>query len=238
MTTTASQLRVSVLALLGDSTQQIWSSDDEIYAAIEDAMYDFLRRTKLKWRRAALDDVDGQATYTIPASYSFEQIDRAEYDYWVCSPVTGRVAMSSRGYFESAGNRPFSYMMDGDGALVLRKLGVPEANSTNTFYIEFIELWKLDDLDPGGTVIDLPERYLPYIMDYVMRDLLTRDGDGQDLKFADWFDSRYEFGVELATRRTLVYQQRRIARVGSDGRVGPSYGRAPGTLPPWYPAIK
>jgi hypothetical protein len=133
---TPAELATLILSELGDPTESIWTSA-EIIDYIQTALWDFKARTLYQWVQRPLDDFAGQATYPIPQDYGFHQMDRVTWDDWVVNPVVPRATMSGNGYFETTGNRPLSYMMEGDGVDVVRKIGVPATDTTNECIIEF-----------------------------------------------------------------------------------------------------
>lgn len=124
MTYTATELAAAISGELGDSDHSIWT-EPLLLDYIEDTLYDFKMRTFCDWRRMPLNNIIGQATYPIPDSYDFHQLERAEEDYWAVTGIPPRVQMAMNGYFESAANRPLSLMMQGDGIQTIRKIGVP-----------------------------------------------------------------------------------------------------------------
>ena len=220
----------SVLSMLGDSDETLWSASD-LYYYLQDGLYDFQRQTLCTWKRSPLNDVEGQATYNLPAD--FHLMDRAEYDGWVCSPVGPRDAMANRALFESTGNRPLSYMISGDGTSVLRKIGVPAEDSTDKYFIEYFAVGpELTD----ETEIPIPARYLRYLSFYILAQAYEADGDGQNLSLSDFWKTWYQRGVDLAKARSEDFAKQRIARLGRD--IVGTTRRDPGTLPAWYPAVK
>lgn len=234
-TTTPTILADFVLGELGDSTQTIWTQA-EILTYVQKVLYDFKTRTLITWKRLPLNDVADEATYVIPTSYNFHQMDRAEWDYWAVNPFPARQLMAVNGRFETSGQRPLSYLMEGDGIDTLRKIGVPTAASTNTFMIEF---FAVGDLIDANAAIEIPTRYLIYISHGVKAKAYRRDGDGQSLKMADFWNARYEDGIEMVMRRKERLVRRRISNIGNDGKVPRSSRvRDPGTLPPYFPKVE
>ncbi len=234
---TGGQLADAILNELGDPEESIWSKADDIIPFIQDVVYDFVTRTFMIWKRLPLPDVLGQATYTIPASYNFHQMDRAEYDYWAVSPTPARQLMAQNGAFETAGNRPLTFLMEGDGINTLRKIGVPTTSDSTKFQIEF---FAVGDVVTDAGVIALPPRYLlSYVASGVKAKAYQMDGDGQSLKLAELWSFAYEDGVKMAQRRRDLFFSRRISNIGSDGKVPTSYrSRNPGTLPPYFPKVE
>jgi len=135
-TTTPTNLADFVLAELGDSDQTIWTQA-EILTYVQRTLHDFMTRTLCLWKRYSLSDVAGQSTYVIPAAYNFHQMDRAEWDSWAVNPVPMRQLMAGNGRFETSGQQPLSYLMEGDGIATLRKIGVPTANDAASTASDF-----------------------------------------------------------------------------------------------------
>lgn len=234
-TVTPSNLADYILEELGDSQATVWTQT-EIIGYIQKVIYDFKSRTLCSWKRLALNDVADQATYPIPESYNFHKMDRVEYDYWAVRPVVPRAEMAGNGYFETAGNRPLAYMMEGDGLNVLRKIGVPTADSTNLFYIEY---FSIGAIVTGGVAIDLPLRYLIHIAHGVKAKAYEKDGDGQSIKMAAYWKARYEDGIQTCLRRKDRFFRRRISNIGNDGKIPLSARRRdPGSLPAYFPKVE
>lgn len=234
---TPNELAALILGEMGDSDQTIWTTA-EMLDLIEESLYDFKMRTLCDWRRAALNDVLNQATYVIPDSVNFHQLDRAEYDSWVVDARPPRVQMAINGYFETAKNRPFSLMMQGDGIKTLRKIGVPVANSA-LFIIEYFSIGIATSAAPTTDIADIPLRYLSYVARRVKAEAYKRDGDGQSLKMAKFWTDWYEDGIQMLERRRERMYRRRVSNIGSDGKVRDGASkRDPGSLPAYYPAIK
>lgn len=224
-------LASAVLTMMGDDAESLWTASD-LYAYIQDGVYDFQRKTLCTWRRTPIGDIENQATYALPTD--FYHLDRVEYDGWLCTSVSPRDAMSNRGRFESTGNRPLSFMMSGDGLRVIRKLGVPVEDAPDKFYVEYFAAGpELDD----ETEIPLPSRYLRYLSFYVMAQAYESDGDGQNMELSNFWQAWYERGVELAKTRAEAYTKQRIARLGRDIVRSSQIRRDPGTLPPWFPSV-
>jgi hypothetical protein len=234
-TTTPTNLADFVLGELGDSDQTIWTQA-EILTYIQRVLYDFKARTLITWKRLPLNDVAGVATYVMPLSYNFHQMDRAEYDFWPVTPTPARQLMAMNGRFETSGQRPLSYVMEGDGIATLRKVGVPPAATANKFMIEF---FAVGDSIAADAAIEIPSRYLVYVSFGVKAKAYKRDGDGQSVKMSQFWESRYEDGIEMVRRRRERLAHRRIGNIGNDGKVPESYRvRDPGTLPPYFPKIE
>jgi len=393
MTLTPNELAASILGELGDTEETIWTTAG-VLDYIEKALYDFKMRTLCSWKRMPLNNIIAQATYPIPDSYNFHQLDRAEEDYWAVNAIPPRVQMATNGYFETTGNRPLALMMEGDGLDVVRKIGVPTTSagvdedlvicgngatepvpgvtstpwstpenitmngggvagmdvtpnqyseylvasdfdfdvpaepvevqaitiqmncvsafdiagnlqlvkngtlvaqksvtpppslgavtalftpvdwgsfisttddlvdlevrfffrdssaskamavdyigafySTSRFIIEFYSTGAAVASIPD-TAIDLPRRYLTYIAYRCKAEAYSKDGDGQSLKLAAYWDSRYEDAIGMLERRRERFYRRRISNIGHDGRVPDSSRRRdPGTLPAYFPKI-
>ena len=234
---TPNELATLILGELGDSDESIWTAA-EIVGLIQDAIYEFKIKTLCDWQRAVLADVSGQATYAIPDAMNFHQLDRAEYDYWVVSAKPVRVQMATNGYFETAGNRPFSLVMQGDGLRTLRKIGVPTA-SGSLFVIEYFSMGDATGDTPDTDIADLPLRYLTYVAYKVKAEAYKRDGNGQSFKMSQFWQGRYEDGLEMMYRRRERMYRRRISNIGSDGKVPEgSRRRDPGSLPAYYPKVE
>lgn len=391
MTLTPNELAAQILGELGDTEETIWTTAG-ILDYIEKALYDFKMRTLCSWKRLPLNNIIGQATYPIPDSYNFHQLDRAEEDYWAVNAIPPRVQMATNGYFETTRNRPLALMAEGDGVGTVRKIGVPTtaagvdtdfvlcedgatlsvsdqpwtdpenitlddgssascsgANSdylvasgfdfdapadgeiqaitvqmqavssfgtpsvvftlvkdgvvlarnlvapaipttlglvTYTFtpadwgstiilgsdinsagfkiYMNYLNLFGpttvlvdfvkafystsrfiIEFYSTGAAVasipdvaIDLPRRYLTYIAYRCKADAYNKDGDGQSLKLAAYWESRYEDAIGMLERRRERFYRRRISNIGHDGRVPDSSRRRdPGTLPAYFPKI-
>jgi len=235
---TLGELAAVVLAELGDTEETIWSRTQDIEPWIVDTMSDFTTRTLLLWDRQPLPDVDGQGTYSIPADYWFHQLDRAEWDYQVVHPKFPRELMATQGLFESTGNRPLNLLMDGEGLDVVRKIGVPNEDS-NKFFIEYFTVGFDPDIE-SEDLITIPIRYLlGPVASGVKAKAYARDGDGQSIALSEFWNSVYEDGVDMVTQRRETFFRRRISNIGTDGRVASgSRRRDPGSLPPYFPAIK
>lgn len=234
-TISPTNLAAFILEEMGDSDQTIWT-ETEILGYIQKVIYEFKIQTLCDWKRVALDDVAGQATYAIPETLNFHKMDRVEYDYWNVTPVLPRATMAGNGNFESSGNRPFSYMMEGDGLNVLRKIGVPVADSTNLFFIEY---FSIGVIVTDGADIDLPTRYIVHISHGVKAKAYDRDGDGQSLAMSAYWTSRYLDGIEMVLRRKERLFRRRVSNIGNDGKISTSGRRRdPGTLPAYFPKVE
>ena len=233
---TPNELAALILGELGDSDESIWTTA-EMLDLIQESIYDFKVRTLCDWQRAALNDVAGQATYEIPDALNFHQMDRAEYDSWVVDARPTRVQMATNGYFETSGNRPFSLVMQGDGLRTVRKIGVPVANSA-LFIIEYFSMGAATSEAPDDDIEDLPLRYLAYVARRVKSEAYKRDGDGQSLKMAKFWNDWYEDSILMMERRRERMYRRRVSNIGSSGKVPADLKRRdPGTLPPYFPAI-
>lgn len=234
---TPNELAALILGELGDSDQTIWTTA-ELLDLIQESIYDFKIRTLCDWQRAALNDVLDQATYVIPDSLNFHQMDRAEYDSWVVNAKPPRVQMATNGYFETAGNRPFSLVMQGDGLRTVRKVGVPTANSA-LFIIEFFSMGAATSESPDDDIEDLPLRYLSYVARRVKSEAYKRDGDGQSLKMAKFWNDWYEDAILMMERRRERMYRRRVSNIGSDGKVPDGARRRdPGSLPAYFPKVE
>lgn len=234
---TPNELAALILGELGDSDQTIWTTA-EMLDLIQESIYDFKIRTLCDWQRAALNDVLDQATYVIPDSLNFHQMDRAEYDSWVVNAKPPRVQMATNGYFETAGNRPFSLVMQGDGLRTVRKVGVPTANSA-LFIIEFFSMGAATSESPDDDIEDLPLRYLSYVARRVKSEAYKRDGDGQSLKMAKFWNDWYEDAILMMERRRERMYRRRVSNIGSDGKVPDGARRRdPGSLPAYFPKVE
>lgn len=233
-TTTPTNLADFILAELGDSDQTIWTQA-EILTYVQRVLYDFKTRTLISWKRLPLNDVADVGTYVMPLSYNFHQMDRAEWDFWAVDPTPARQMMAMNGRFETSGQRPLTFLTEGDGIATLRKVGVPTAASSNTFMIEF---FAVGDLVAADAAIEIPTRYLVYISFGVKAKAYKRDGDGQSAKMSEFWASRYEDGIEMVRRRRERLAHRRVGNIGNDGKV-PESGRtrSPGTLPAYFPKI-
>lgn len=233
---TGGELADLILGELGDTEETVWSKTNDIIPMIQDVFYDFVTRIPLIWKRLPLPDVLGQATYTIPASYNFHEMDRAEYDYWAVTPTPARQLMATNGRFESAGNRPFTFLMEGDGISTLRKIGVPTVSDSTKFQIEF---FAVGDEITADAVIPIPVRYLvDYVSSGVKAKAYQKDGDGQSIKLAKLWQECYEDGVKMAQRRKDLFFHRRVSNIGSDGKVPVGYRtRNPGSLPAYFPRV-
>lgn len=228
-------LAAFILEEMGDSDQTIWT-EAEILGYIQKVIYDFKMQTLCSWKRVALNDVADQATYAIPETYNFHKMDRVEYDYWNVTPITPRPTMAGNGNFETSGNRPLSYMMEGDGLNVLRKIGVPTAASTDLFYIEY---FSVGAIVTDGTDIDLPTRYLIHVSHGVKAKAYERDGDGQSLPMSAYWQARYADGLEMVNRRKERLFRRRVSNIGNDGKISTSGRRRdPGSLPAYFPKVE
>lgn len=391
MTLTPNELAASILGELGDTEETIWTTAG-ILDYIEKALYDFKMRTLCSWKRMPLNNIIAQATYPIPDSYNFHQLDRAEEDYWAVSAVPPRVQMAVNGYFETTGNRPLALMAEGDGVGTIRKIGVPTTEvgvdedavlcetaastpipastttawlnpdgikdvggtaasniltpniisdylvasdfdfgdvadveiqgisivasllclgsvsvnvrlllsgteiatkavavpttlgtitcafsptdwagttvmgsdlanisatlhyrdpSQNTMVVDYVKAFYtlsrfvIEYFSTGAAVastptvaIDLPRRYMTYIAYRCKAEAYSKDGDGQSLKLAAYWESRYEDAIGMLERRRERFYRRRISNIGHDGRVPDSSRRRdPGTLPAYFPKI-
>ena len=53
-------------------------------------------------------------------------------------------------------------------------------------------------LDGSGIALSIPDEFAPYVLYGALADLLGQDGEGKDLKRANYCQQRYAMGVELA----------------------------------------
>lgn len=220
-----------IQAQLGDADSAIWTRD-EIYDYLQEGYDDFTVRSKIFWARTALNDVNGTATYALPTT--FIEMDRVEKNYYALPPTTSRQQMLGNAYFKVTEGRPYTYLLEDDGLTTLRKVPIPSENATD-FYIEYFK--KGTPLTTDSVDLEIPIRYVRYLMFYTLAKCFERDGDGQDLALFEYWMKMYALGVEMVQQRRARYFAQRVGHLGTDN---PRNGRlaAPGSLPPYFPIVR
>lgn len=74
--------------------------------------------------------------------------------------------------------------------------------------------------DPQVYPLEIPRSFLKYIAFYAMAQALKHEGPGQDLKLAQHFLDRFEFGVSRMEERLRAIQPERRGQIGSGDSAG------------------
>jgi hypothetical protein len=179
------------------------------------------------WRRYALGDVANQHLYTLPEECT--QIERVEWNNYRIHPSRAFSLTHTYPGFESITGDMTSYVMEGDGLRVIRR--VPGAASTDPtkFVIEYIR--RGAELISTITELEIPDRYAIYVRFFALWQALRRDGPGRDLKLATHFKARYDQGVARCLDRKSRARSLRTGVFGG-GSTRPS-GPPPRPQLPW-----
>lgn len=217
MSITLTTARTNVLTVLGDTSSTVWSTS-EIDSHLQEGYDRFLRATLAMWKKdtpSALQDVASQATYTLPSDLLL--VDRISYDGRRLIPLrtTQLTQIDYAAYTETG--YVTSYAIDGDGYRTLRKYRIPAAtDSSSKTSIEYF--YKPTFPASGGTNFSIPDPYVKYIEWYALSRALRRNGDGQDIRFADHYFKRYLDAVGRVNAQKVRYLSTRVGRLGQPYR--------------------
>ena len=229
MARTRAQSEARVRVKLGDPNNKVWPDDGRILAWLKEAYDDFAYRTKTIFRRAAIADVAGTATYSLPSD--FQVLQRCEWNNILCTPVRGYDLSVSDKAFETTQGDVFAYMIDGDGTRTLRKIRVPSANHATKFQIEYYA--KGAALSTSATTFEVPDWMIDIIENKVLHFAYDAEGPGQSIELSMMYLEEYERGVQrILDRRQRIFKMHRPVIGGGANRpaIGrpvnpPNYGR-------------
>lgn len=209
----AVERRLGINRTSGNVPSTLWSAS-EINDRLQEGYDDFCLRTGVLWKKdspAALDDVASTATYTLPTEVLV--IERCVWDSRMIRPQDRRWLEQHHPAFETQTGDVWGYLLEGDGLRILRKVNVPSTSSSTAFGIEYVRRG-LALSDSQG--FEIPDHMVKFIRFYALWKCLERDGPGQDVKFADHYQTRYLTGVRRALVRKSRLRSVRVGRMGGE----------------------
>lgn len=219
MTVSLATARTNVLTVLGDSTNTIWSNT-EVDAYLQEGYNRFLRATLSLWQKATpsgLQDVANTATYTLPTDLI--EVDRISYDGRRLIPMRSEqlTRVDYAAYTESG--YVVGYVLDGDGYSTLRKYRIPAAtDSSSKTSIEYFYLPTFPTSGQDFSAV-IPDPWVKYFEWYSTSRALRRNGDGQDIRFADHFLKRFLDAIQRIVKQKSRYLSTRVGRLGPTTRL-------------------
>ena len=128
MAKTLTEISNEILRRLGDEAEDVWTLA-EIQAYLIEG-YDLLAiMSKWFWDRSELDDVAGQALYTLPEEAY--QVERATWNHEKIAAVNAFDLISLDSQYMTTGGRVEAYSIDMDGINQLRKYRIPLVSTNN-----------------------------------------------------------------------------------------------------------
>lgn len=213
---TLTTIETEVAYRLGDSAFGIWAAA-EIDGYIKEAYDLWALATECLWKRVAhATDIAHTATYALPTD--FLKLERVTQKNMRIEPITRPQAVAWDYRFETLEGQVVAWMLDGDGLLTLRKIRIPSvAGVSGDTKIEYFR--RGATLSAGSTQVEIPDYMTKYLRFYAMYRCMEREGEGQDIKGADRYKTRYEQGVGRALERRDRFHATRISVLGGgEGR--------------------
>jgi hypothetical protein len=175
-------------------TWQLWT-EAEIRQAISNRLKRFLADTGFVRERRTLAGVSGVSTYDL--TQDIIQIRRV-----VWNTGTARVTLAQIDTFaldngdpgwQTTTGTPYAYIEGAAGPGTLQVVPTPNASGT----IEMVVV-PLPDEIVGCLNIPIPAMFVPYLKYGVLADMLGKEGEANDPKRAEYCESRWLEGIELA----------------------------------------
>ena len=127
MSSTRSSVRTTVLTILGDTAEKIWSSS-EIYDYIDEGYNLWCRLTRALWAWTYSNDTDGTGAYALPDDLT--EIDRITWDWIRLEPLSHRFLRNYDSRYRVQTGQVQAYTLDEDGIGYLRKWPIPNTTVT------------------------------------------------------------------------------------------------------------
>lgn len=219
--------------LLSDASHRVWSRE-EIQRYIQRG-YDLLvTATRCLWKQdtpASVQDVANQPTYTLPAEL-FE-LERATHDQRKLQDFRPEQLLVTDSRWRTQTGDVYGYVVDSDGPYVFRKIRVPSTDDAgrNLTAIEYYRRGAA--LTADNTLIEIPDRYAKYIAYFAAGEAFARQGKGQNLDMASFYQARFSDGQKLLdSARDKVRRPRRgILGAGRPKPNGPPRPQLPWNFP-------
>lgn len=179
---------------------QTWSSglwtQDEVLALLNERIANFMVETGIIQQRVTIPIVVGQGAYNLPTDWI--EIRRVVLTAGAVSTELPRVDLTelsswTPGWEDTPGT-PTCYMEVPNPSLTIRLNAVP--TGTGTLELTGIQLPPL--AVAGCLALPLPDEWMVYVKWGVMADLLSKEGEANDVQRAKLCEARYGEGVSLA----------------------------------------
>lgn len=231
MAKTLAQTRAAVRAKAGDTAAVVWTDNTELDDYINEGQQELAVRANLLWRRSTpsgMKDVAATATYALPTD-TF-QVERCTWRSLSLLALVPTDLMDSNPSWETEQGEVWGYVIEGDGASVLRKVKVPAVTEAvaGNFVLEDYYLPATLTLD--ADTLALPDWMWRAVQHWALYRMFDREGKGHNPDAAAHYRGRFEQVVVRVQARKAEFLAKRIGRMGDSG--GMSIGKpAPPRLP-------
>lgn len=198
----------SILAEIDDMVQEdatfssgLWSMSTELLQYFNDVELDFLRRTGIKKANSSVTGVIATRLYDAPASSM--QLHRIAYGNTVLHRTTREdLDLEDTGWLDWTGP-PRQYYQD---TLSKEQFQTDRKPTSDTINFQVVHSVEPTALTSTSDNLNVPDAFAMYVKYGVLEKMLSKQGEGQDLKRAVYCRQRYETGIKLA-QRLLIGQE-------------------------------
>lgn len=189
---TAPTVSGRILHDLRDDNEQIWGCDT-MTRDIQEGYNDLVRACQLLWVRVALNNATDTALYTLPST--FIEMERVTNNDRLLPPANRIETRRTLPRYESQTGTPYTWMVESiNGVPTLRKIPIPGASDVDVFFIEYYSRGGTLNPQCCNSDFQIPLRYIRLVRYFAMSRLLSRRGDGQNLRLSRYWMQRYEEG--------------------------------------------
>lgn len=228
--TTLAQAATLVAARLMDSQNRVWTAT-ELKVWVVRAHGMFVADTRCLWTANEYNDVANTGTMSVPSDLL--KLTAVTWDYYPIPKVRMVDMVRREPNWRTKTGAVEAFMVDGDGAGIIRKIYTPAANATNKFGLEYYQA--ANALTGDSSILNILDWMVKYVVYYACFMALSREGEGQDLVLAAHYNLRYKKGVKMVKDMVSAVNAYLMTTVGSSSQTMPSFGYR---LPPNYGRVE